>query len=46
MSLSNQVVVAIDDSFMKRVMATLKTSDCINLKENESNQCGLVIYSK
>lgn len=45
-SLPNRVANVIDDNFVKRVMATLKTSGRINLKANESNQYGLVIYPK
>ena len=36
----------IDDDFVKSVMATLKKSGKINLKANESNKYGLVIYPK
>ncbi len=39
-----KIVNVIDDNFVKRVMATLKTSGRLNLKANESNHYGLVIY--
>ena len=42
----NRVANVIDDNFVKRVMATLKKSGRINLKANESNPYGLVIYPK
>lgn len=45
-SLPNRVANVLDDNFVKRVLATLKTSGRINLKANESNQYGLVIYPK
>lgn len=45
-SLPNRVSKIIDDNFVRRVMATLKTSGCLNLKANEANQYGLVIYPK
>lgn len=46
MSLPNRVANVIDNNFVKRVMATLKTSGRLNLKANESNQYGFVIYPK
>lgn len=45
-SLPNRVANVIDENFVKRVMATWKTSGCLNLKANESNPYGLVIYPK
>lgn len=44
--LSKRVANVIDDSFVKRVMATLKKSGRLNLKANETNPYGLVIYPK
>jgi len=41
-----KIANVIDDTFVKRVMATLKNSGRLNLKANESNQYGLVIYPK
>ena len=45
-ALPKRVANVIDDTFVKRVMATLKKSGRLNLKANESNQHGLVIYPK
>lgn len=45
-SLPNRVANVIDDDFVKKVMITLRTSGRFNLKANESNQYGLVIYPK
>lgn len=45
-SLPNRVANVIDDNFVKRVMITLRTSGRLNLKANESNMYGLVIYPK
>lgn len=36
----------IDKNFVGRVMATLKQAEKINLKANEKNTYGLVIYPK
>lgn len=46
MPLPNRVANVIDNNFVKSVMATLKASGRLNLKANESNQYGLVIYPK
>ena len=45
-ALPKHVANVIDDTFVKRVIATLKKSGRLNLKANESNQHGLVIYPK
>lgn len=45
-ALPKRVANVIDDTFVKRVMVTLKNSGRLNLKANESNQYGLVIYPK
>ena len=44
--LPKRVGNVIDEVFVKRVMATLKNSGKLNLKANESNTYGLVIYPK
>ena len=44
--LPRRVGNVIDSVFVKRVMATLKKSGRLNLKANESNAYGLVIYPK
>ena len=44
--LPKRVANVIDNSFVKRVMATLKKSGRLNLKANETNPYGLVIYPK
>ena len=44
--LPKRVGNVIDDIFVKRVMATLKKSGKLNLKANETNIYGLVIYPK
>lgn len=44
--LPRRVGNVIDSVFVKRVMATLKKSGRLNLKANESNVYGLVIYPK
>ena len=45
-ALPRRVANVIDEIFVKRVVATLKESGRLNLKANESNQNGLVIYPK
>ncbi len=45
-ALPKRVGNVIDDIFVKRVMATLKKSGKLNLKANETNKYGLVIYPK
>ena len=45
-SLPKRVGNVIDDVFVRRVMATLKKSGKLNLKANELNSYGLVIYPK
>lgn len=45
-TLPNRVGRVIDDVFVRRVMATLKEGDVLNLKANGSNSYGLVIYPK
>lgn len=45
-NLPKRVANVIDDMFVKRVMITLKNSERINLKANELNPYGLVIYPK
>ena len=45
-ALPKRVANVIDEIFVKRVVATLKESGRLNLKANESNQNGLVIYPK
>ena len=45
-SVVKKKTIAIDDIFVKRVMATLKNSGKLNLKANESNTYGLVIYPR
>lgn len=44
--LPKRVGNVIDKEFVKRVMATLKKSERLNLKANEKNTYGLVIYPK
>ncbi|MCM1157680.1 MAG: DUF3800 domain-containing protein [Bacteroidales bacterium] len=44
--LPNRVANVIDDAFVRRVLVTLKNSGRLNLKANETNQYGLVIYPK
>lgn len=44
--LPNRVANVIDNSFVGSVMATLKKSGKLNLKANENNTYGLVIYPK
>ena len=44
--LPKRVGNVIDEVFVKRIMATLKKSGRLNLKANESNTYGLVIYPK
>lgn len=45
-SLPNRVANVLDTHFVKRVMATWKTAGRFNLKANEANAYGLVIYPK
>lgn len=45
-NLPKRIANVIDENFVKRVMITLKQSGRINLKANESNPYGLVIYPK
>lgn len=45
-ALPNRVAKVIDDAFVRRVLVTLKISGRLNLKANETNQYGLVIYPK
>lgn len=45
-ALPKRVGNVIDDIFVERVMATLKKSGKLNLKANETNKYGLVIYPK
>ena len=45
-TLPKRVANVIDDVFVKRVMVTLKNSGKLNLKANESNTYGLVIYPR
>ena len=44
--LPNRVMNVIDAQFVGRVMATLKSSDKLNLKANEKDHYGFVIYPK
>lgn len=44
--LPKRVANVIDDGFVKRVLVTLKKSGRLNLKANEANPYGLVIYPK
>lgn len=44
--LPNRVSKVIDKAFVGSVMATLKCSNKLNLKANEKNPYGLVIYPK
>lgn len=45
-ALPNRISNVIDVAFVKKVMNTLKNSGRLNLKANESNPYGLVIYPK
>lgn len=45
-TLPKRIANVIDENFVRRVMITLKKSGRINLKANESNPYGLVIYPK
>ncbi len=45
-ALPKRVANVIDDSFVRKVLVTLKKSGRLNLKANETNQYGLVIYPK
>ena len=45
-ALPKRVANVIDDTFVRRVLITLKNSGRLNLRANESNQYGLVIYPK
>ena len=45
-ALPKRVANVIDDTFVRRVLVTLKNSGRLNLKANETNQYGLVIYPK
>lgn len=45
-ALPNRVANVIDGAFVRRVLVTLKNSGRLNLKANETNQYGLVIYPK
>lgn len=44
--LPKRVANVIDDGFVKRVLVTLKKAGRLNLKANETNPYGLVIYPK
>ena len=44
--LPNRVKNVIDEQFVGRVMATLKSSDKFNLKANVRDTYGLVVYPK
>lgn len=44
--LPKRILNVIDDNFVRRVLATLKKSERLNLKANEVSQYGLVIYPK
>lgn len=44
--LPKRVLNVIDEEFVKRVLVTLKKSGRLNLKANEANTYGLVIYPK
>lgn len=44
--LPKRVGTVIDELFVKRVMVTLKEAGKLNLKANETNMYGLVIYPK
>ena len=44
--LPKRVGTVIDKLFVKRVMVTLKEAEKLNLKANETNMYGLVIYPK
>ena len=44
--LPKRVGTVIDNLFVKRVMVTLKEAKKLNLKANETNMYGLVIYPK
>ena len=45
-SLPNRIANVIDISFVRKVLITLKKSGRLNLKANEANPFGLVIYPK
>lgn len=44
--LPKRVANVIDDTFVRRLLLTLKKSGRLNLKANETNPYGLVIYPK
>ena len=45
-ALPNRIANVIDDAFVRRVLVTLRNAGRLNLKANENNQYGLVIYPK
>ena len=42
--LPNRVSNVVDSTYIKRVLVTLKNAGKLNLKANETNQYGIVIY--